>query len=83
MKAHPEKMFYFRLARELGMTVSQLLKQADSKELAEWMEFTAIEVEQKNLEKKKRDSKLAEEKLRAELTKAGAAAARKKMRRKR
>lgn len=74
-------MFYFRLARELGMTVGQLLREADSKELAGWMEFLSIEVEQQEEKKKELETKKAEQSLRAQLTQAGQAAARKKKKR--
>jgi hypothetical protein len=36
-------LFYFSLARELGMPVSELLARCTSRELSEWMAFSAIE----------------------------------------
>mgnify|MGYP003628027606 CR=1 FL=1 len=36
-------MFYFLLAKELGMTVRQLLLSIDSKELAEWAGYYSLE----------------------------------------
>ena len=35
-------MFYFALARELKMTVKQLLANLDSRELAEWQAYFQI-----------------------------------------
>jgi len=52
MSANPERMFVFRLARELGMTASRLLKEADSRELAEWMAFFSIENKEREAKKK-------------------------------
>jgi len=52
MIANPERMFVFRLARELGMTASRLLKEADSRELAEWMAFFSIENQEREDKKK-------------------------------
>jgi hypothetical protein len=57
MIANPERMFIFRLARELGMTTSRLLKEADSREIAEWMAFFSLE--NKEREKKKKPSPTA------------------------
>ena len=36
-------MFYFSLARELGMSVRQLLDNIDSRELTEWMVYSKLE----------------------------------------
>ena len=36
-------MFYFRLARELHMTVHELLSKIDSIEISEWIAFFSIE----------------------------------------
>jgi len=36
-------MFYFLLAKELGMTVRQLLNSIDSRELAEWAGYYSLE----------------------------------------
>jgi hypothetical protein len=36
-------MFYFLLAKELGMTVRQLLSSISSKELAEWAGYYSLE----------------------------------------
>jgi hypothetical protein len=46
-----ERRFYFSLARELGMTVKQLLASLDSRELSEWIAYF-------NLEKKKIDTQM-------------------------
>ena len=39
-------MFYFRLAKELGMTVGMLLKNIDSYELTEWIAYSKYEQEE-------------------------------------
>ena len=52
MKALPERIFVFRLARELGMTVSRLLDEVDSRELSEWMAFFSIEKDEQEAKKK-------------------------------
>ena len=54
MKAQPEKVFRFRLARELGMTVEQLLREMDSREYIEWMAFFAIDNEEREQQRKQR-----------------------------
>lgn len=36
-------MFYFRLALALGMTVREMLARIDSLELAEWMQYYALD----------------------------------------
>jgi hypothetical protein len=41
--AHPERRFYFQLARELGMTVAELSDRMSSAEIAEWMALYKIE----------------------------------------
>jgi hypothetical protein len=38
-------MFYFSLAKELGMTVRQLLSSLDSRELTEWQCYITLENE--------------------------------------
>ena len=38
-------MFLFRLARELGMSIRQLLSEMDSREIAEWMAYFKVEKE--------------------------------------
>ena len=43
----PERRFYFRLARELGMTVSELLNRMDSAELTEWVALYKLENEER------------------------------------
>ena len=57
MITNPERMFVFRLARELGITVNRLLKEADSREIAEWMAFFTLENQER--EKKKKPSPTA------------------------
>jgi len=48
---HPERRFYFALARELGMTVKELLSKISSRELTEWKAFFELEnAEMKNAE---------------------------------
>ena len=39
-------MFYFRLAKELGMTVGMLLDNISGYELTEWIAFSKLENEQ-------------------------------------
>ena len=64
MKAHPEQMFLFRLARELGMTKSRLLAETNSRELTEWMAFFTIEEEERKRPKQP-DSKTLSEQIKA------------------
>jgi hypothetical protein len=45
MRRQPERVFLFRLAKELGMTVRRLLNELDSREIAEWLAFFKIERE--------------------------------------
>ena len=59
MIANPERMFVFRLARELGMTASRLLKEADSRELAEWMAFFSLENKEREAKKKPSPTELS------------------------
>jgi len=66
MIANPERMFVFRLARELGMTVSRLLREADSREIAEWMAFFSIENQERE-KKSKPSPKALSAKMRAAL----------------
>lgn len=40
---NPERRFYFRLARDLGMTVGELLARMSSDELTEWIALYRIE----------------------------------------
>lgn len=42
MTAQPELMFYFRLARELGMSVGRLLDECDSREIASWIAYFLV-----------------------------------------
>ena len=46
MTTNPERVFLFRLARELGMTVGRLMQDADSREIAEWIAFFGFEAEE-------------------------------------
>jgi competence protein ComGF len=55
MKANPERIFMHRLARELGYTISRLLAETDSRDIAEWMAFFSLEAE--DLEEKKHPNK--------------------------
>ena len=78
-------MFYYRLARELGMTVSRLLAEASSPEIAGWM--ACMEVEDELAEKRRQDAKnkkaaAGEALLKARLDAAGKAAAARKERKK-
>ena len=45
MRRQPERVFLFRLAKELGMTVRRLLNELDSHEISEWLAFFRIERE--------------------------------------
>jgi hypothetical protein len=45
MRRQPERVFLFRLAKELGMTVRRLLNELDSREISEWLAFFRIERE--------------------------------------
>jgi hypothetical protein len=45
--AHPERRFYFQLARELGMTVGELSVRMSSAEMAEWMALYKIEASER------------------------------------
>jgi len=67
-------VFYFRLARELGMTVGRLLNEASSREISGWIAFLGIE---EKLEKRKKQ-KLSDSLLRAKMMEAGQLAAAKK-----
>jgi hypothetical protein len=53
--ARPWRFFCFALARELGMTVRQLLQTIDSRELTEWAAFFKVEDEKTNPKPKKQD----------------------------
>lgn len=46
MRSQPERIFVFRLAKELGMTVRRLLNELDSREIAEWLAFFKLEREE-------------------------------------
>lgn len=52
MKSQPERVFIFRLAKELGKTVRQLLGELDSREIAEWLAFFKLEREETDLKPK-------------------------------
>jgi hypothetical protein len=47
LRAQPQRRFYFSLARELGMTVAELLARISARELAEWMAFSNLEAEER------------------------------------
>jgi len=66
MNAHPERLFLFRLARELGYTVSRLLNELDSREISEWMAFFNIEQEERE-QRNKPDPQVLSSKLKATL----------------
>lgn len=51
MTAQPERMFIFRLARELGMSVRRLLAEMDSREIAEWQAYFLAEEKSRKAEK--------------------------------
>ncbi len=51
-------MFYFRLARELGITINRMLKEMTSREIASWMTFFDIEERQRQKKKESQSSKL-------------------------
>jgi len=51
------RMFCFALARELGMTVRQLLRSMDAHELVEWMSYFEIEREQMEVKTGKKPRK--------------------------
>ena len=63
MKHQPERIFVFRLAKELGKTVHQLLNELDSREIAEWLAFFKLERE----ESENKPKKEAQDKLKATL----------------
>ena len=71
-------MFYYRLARELGMTLGRLLNEASSREISGWIAF--LEIEEK-LEKRKKQ-KSSDSLLRAKMMEAGQLAAKKHGKRK-
>jgi len=74
-------IFYFRLARELGMTVGRLLHEASSSEVSGWLAFLEIEneISKKKIESEKKNSVAASEStLRARIDLAGKIAASKK-----
>lgn len=66
-------IFYFRLARELGMTVGHLLRTSSSKEITGWMAFLSWE-DREEKRKKRKESASA---LSAHLDTLGAAAEKK------
>jgi hypothetical protein len=52
MRVQPERMFMFRLAKELGKTVRELGESLDSNEIAEWLAFFKVEREEQEGRKK-------------------------------
>lgn len=60
MKAHPEKLFIMRLARELGYSKRRLLQEMDSREISEWIAYFALE---SKLEKKEQNADALKAKL--------------------
>ena len=50
-------IFYYRLARELGMTVGRLLCEISSSEIAGWMAFLSLENDERQAAKRKDDLK--------------------------
>jgi hypothetical protein len=52
MRNQPERMFMFRLAKELGKTVKELGESLDSNEIAEWLAFFKVEREESEGKKK-------------------------------
>lgn len=46
MFGNPERRFYFFLARELGMTVDNMLSKMPATEIIEWQAFYSIENKQ-------------------------------------
>jgi hypothetical protein len=56
MRVQPERMFMFRLAKELGKTVRELGESLDSNEIAEWLAFFKVEREESE-GKQKQDTK--------------------------
>jgi len=45
MRGRPERRFYFRLARDLSMTVQQMLNNISSYEITEWIAYYILEAE--------------------------------------
>jgi len=45
MRGRPERRFYFRLARDLSMTVQQMLESISSHEITEWIAYYILEAE--------------------------------------
>jgi len=43
MRGRPERRFYFRLARDLSMTVQQMLNNISSYEITEWIAYYILE----------------------------------------
>jgi len=56
MRVQPERMFLFRLAKELGKTVWELCQSLDSYEITEWLAFFKVEREEAE-NKQKQDTK--------------------------
>ena len=52
MRNQPERVFLFRLAKELGKTVKELGESLDSYEIAEWLAFFKVEREEAEGKKK-------------------------------
>ena len=71
-------IFYYRLARELGITVGRLLREVSSRELSGWMAFLALEDE---IEKRKK-AKESENALKAHIENMSKAAEQKAKRKK-
>jgi hypothetical protein len=65
MKTNSEKRFLFRLARELGYTMSRLMEEMDSREIAEWIAFFMLENEEDK--KPKTDPKVLGERMKASM----------------
>ena len=68
-------IFYFRLARELGMSVSRLLREVSSREISGWMAFLQAEDEIEKRQKSKDSMKALD----AQMTMMGKQAEKKKL----
>jgi hypothetical protein len=66
MKTNSEKRFLFRLARELGYTMSRLMREMDSREIAEWIAFFSLESEDEK-KPKQTDPKVLGERMKASM----------------
>lgn len=58
-------MFYFRLARELGKTVSRMLDEMSSREIAGWMAFFDLDDKQTKREQQKQSDKMLGSRIKA------------------